>query len=475
MPVAVPNPRYDLIELSRFNERRSIDALPAQSAAAPPRGRLLRVLGTVFALCVGVGTTIGGGILYAPGKVAALLPDAKLYMALWIFGGINALLGATVFAELGAMIPLSGGPYPFARRALGEYAGFLVGYVQWALDCASDAAVLLLIGEYAYVLVPALAGHAIAVAFATLVLLTALNWHGVREGGRLQICVTFAKTLALSAVIVAAFLAPPAPPSVTAPPVLPHGLAFLGAWVLAMQGVIFAYDSYYVPIFFGEELRDPGREIPRAIFRGLALIIPIYLLLNLAFLRTLPLARMAGEPFVGGAAAQALFGAHGDAVIRIIVIVSMLGTVNAGILMTARALLAMGRDGLFLRQATTVNAGGTPTFALLLSSVVTTVFLLSGTFNAVLGVIALLLAVNYLLIFVSLIVLRRREPDAPRPYRAWGYPWTTWSAIVIGLAFIAGVALSDPYNGALALAILIVSYPLFIGTQRLLRRARALG
>jgi APA family basic amino acid/polyamine antiporter len=149
--------------------------------------------------------------------------------------------------------------------------------------------------------------------------------------------------------------------------------------------------------------------------------------------------------------------------------------VNAGILMTARALLAMGRDGLFLRQATTVNAGGTPTFALLLSSVVTTVFLLSGTFNAVLGVIALLLAVNYLLIFVSLIVLRRREPDAPRPYRAWGYPWTTWSAIVIGLAFIAGVALSDPYNGALALAILIVSYPLFIGTQRLLRRARALG
>jgi APA family basic amino acid/polyamine antiporter len=433
------------------------------------------VLGTVFALCVGVGTTIGGGILYAPGKVAALLPNTKLYMALWVFGGLNALLGATVFAELGAMIPLSGGPYPFARRALGEYAGFFVGYVQWALDCASDAAVLLLIGEYSYVLVPALAGHAIAVAFATLVLLTALNWHGVREGGRMQVIVTFAKTLALGAVIVAAFLAPPAAPTATAAPPLPHGLALLGAWVLAMQGVIFAYDSYYVPIFFGEELQDPGREIPRAIFRGLALIIPIYLLLNLAFLRTLPLARMAGEPFVGGAAAQALFGAHGDAVIRIIVIISILGTANAGVLMTARALLAMGRDGLFLRQATTVNAGGTPTFALMLSSVVTVVFLLSGTFNAVLGVIALLLAVNYLLMFVSLIVLRRREPDTPRPYRAWGYPWTTWSAIVIGLAFIVGVVLSDPHDSAIALALLIVSYPLFVGTQRLMRRARALA
>jgi len=105
---------------------------------------------------------MGGGILYAPGKIAALLPNAWLYMAVWIFGGINALLGATVFAELGAMIPLSGGPYPFARRALGDYAGFFVGYTQWALDCASDAALLLLVGEYAYVLVSSLAGHAVS-------------------------------------------------------------------------------------------------------------------------------------------------------------------------------------------------------------------------------------------------------------------------------------------------------------------------
>jgi len=111
---------------------------------------------------------MGGGILYAPGKIAALLPNAWLYMAVWIFGAVNALLGATVFAELGAMIPLSGGPYPIARRALGDYAGFFVGYTQWALDCAADAALLLLAGEYAYVLIPALAGHAMAVAFATL-------------------------------------------------------------------------------------------------------------------------------------------------------------------------------------------------------------------------------------------------------------------------------------------------------------------
>jgi basic amino acid/polyamine antiporter, APA family len=427
-------------------------------------------LGKAFALAVGVGTTMGGGILYAPGKIAALLPNTWLYMAVWLFGGINALLGATVFAELGAMIPLSGGPYPFARRALGDYAGFFVGYTQWALDCAGDAALLLLIGEYAYVLLPSFRGHALAVAFATLMALTALNWVGVRQGGRAQVITTIAKTLALGAVIVAAFVTPQVatPPGAGLP--TPHGIALIAAWMLAMQGVIFAYDSYYVSIFFGEELHDPGREIPRAIFRGLAVIIPTYLLLNAAFLRALPMSRMANDPFVGGAAAQVLFGAHGDQVIRIIVIVSVLGTVNAGVLMTARVLLAMARDGLFAHQAATINAGGTPTVALLLSTIVTAAFLFSGTFGAVLGVIALLMAVNSLLMFVSLIVLRRSEPETPRPYRAWGYPWTTAVGILIGLAFVVGVALSDPHNSALALAILLVSYPLFHGTRWLLRR-----
>jgi APA family basic amino acid/polyamine antiporter len=422
-----------------------------------------------FALAVGIGTTMGGGILYAPGKIAALLPNAWLYMAVWVFGAINALLGATVFAELGAMIPLSGGPYPIARRALGDYAGFFVGYTQWALDCAADAALLLLVGEYAYVLIPALAGHAIAVAFATLIILTILNWHGVREGGRIQVVTTVAKTLALGAVVIAGFLSPvlaPVPGAINLP--APHGVGLIVAWILAMQGVIFAYDSYYVPIFFGEELRDPGREIPRAIFRGLAVVIPMFLLLNLAFLRVLPIARMANDSFVGGAAAQVLFGAHGDQIIRIIVIVSVLGTINACVLTTARVLMAMARDGLFARQAAKINAGGTPTVALFVSTVVTAVFLLSGTFGAVLGVIALLLAVNYLLIYISLIVLRRREPNTPRPYRAWGYPWTTGIAILIGIAFIVGVALADPRNSAIAFAILLISYPLFRFTRRLL-------
>jgi basic amino acid/polyamine antiporter, APA family len=444
--------------------------LSLRDAGATPRGGLRRVLGTVFAASAAIGTTIGGGILYTPGKIAALLPNAGWILGIWAFGGLNALLGATVFAELGAMIPQSGGPYPFARRALGEYAAFFVGYTQWVLDCAANAALLLLVGEYTKVLLPSLGGSPEGIAFAALAVLTALNWRGVRGGGAIQVGTTVAKTLALGAVALAAFVLHGAAAPGAAPPT-PHGVGWVVPLILAMQGVIFTYDSYYAPIFFGEEVRDPGREIPRAIFRGLLVIVPIYLLLNAAFLRVLPIARMANDSFVGGAAAAVLFGAHGDQIIRVIVIVSVLGTSNALMLVTARVLLAMGRDGLFARQATRVNAGGTPTVALALSTIVAGAFLASGTFNAVLGVVSLLMAVNYLLVYASLIVLRRREPLTPRPYRAWGYPWTTGAATLIGVVFVLGVALSDPHHAAIAFVLLLASYPVYRGTRRLFRAA----
>lgn len=167
-----------------------------------------------------------------------------------------------------------------------------------------------------------------------------------------------------------------------------------------------------------------------------------------------------------------LFGVHGDRLIRSIVIVSVLGTINAVVLATARMLLAMGRDGLFPHHATRVNAGGTPTVALLLSTVPTGAFLLLRAFGAVLGLFAFLLEVNLLLMSVSLIVLRRREPDAPRPYRAWGYPWTTEAAIFIGVVLIVGFALNDQRNGMIALAILLASYPTYRGTRVLFQRNR---
>jgi APA family basic amino acid/polyamine antiporter len=432
---------------------------------------LLRVLGMAFALAVGIGNTIGGGILRTPGEIAALLPDVTLFMAVWVFGGLNALLGATVYSELGAMIPRAGGMYVFAHRALGDYAGFFVGYTQWIQTCSAAAALAVLIGEYSSALVPEAAGHASVIAFAVLATVFALQLVGVRWGARMQMATTLAKTLALGGLVAAAFVMPHAPAGPDpAAVVMPHGVALMVALVLALQGVIFTYNGYYAVIAFGEELRDPGREIPRSMFRGLFLIITVYLLLNAAFLWVLPITRMAHLPFVGGAVAQALFGPRGDLIIRGIVMVSVLGTINSILLSQPRSLLAMARDRLFPRQAMRVNAGGTPVAGLLLSTLVAALFLLSGTFRALLAITATLMVVNYLLMYVSLIVLRRREPDAPRPYRAWGYPWSTGIGLLIAVVFLVGVTRSDPHYALIALLALLASYPLYRGVRMLRRR-----
>ena len=202
-------------------------------------------------------------------------------------------------------------------------------------------------------------------------------------------------------------------------------------------------------------------------FQGVAAIIGIYLLLNVAFLRGIPMAQLAGEPFAGGALAARLFGTTGDAVIRAIMIVSLIGALNAFMMSAPRVLLAMATDGLFSRRALAVNPGGTPTAGMLLSLLVTGLFLLSGTFTRVLAAIAVIIVVNYVLVYVAFFVLRRREPDAPRPYRAWGYPWVQGVALAIAVAFLVGVAIGDPRGTLMAAAALAVGVAAYgVGGRR---------
>lgn len=422
-----------------------------------------------------MGATIGGGILRTPGEIAAALPSGGLFMAVWVFGAVNTLLGANIFAELGAMMPRAGGPYVFARRAFGDGIGFFVGYADWINWCLGPVVLTLIVGEYVGGLIPALAGHAMAVDFVTLGGLATLQWIGVRSGGRTQEIATALKGTALLGLVVAAFALPH--PPLPAPPVAaPEGVALLLAFGVAMQGVIFTYDSYYVVVYCGEEIRDPGREIPRSMFRGVWLIIAIYLLVNAAYLAVVPVGRMAGDPFVGATMARAIFGPRGDTVIRLIMVISVLGTINAELMAVPRILLAMSRDGLFPRQATRVNAGGTPHVALGLSLLVIAGFLLSGSFTAVLALDALLIIVMYAASFVALFVLRRREPDAPRPYRARGYPVIPGLALVAAVGLVIAMAVGDPQSALVVLALLAASWPASRLVRRLMRReVRAVG
>jgi basic amino acid/polyamine antiporter, APA family len=438
---------------------------------AAPRRRLLRVLGVTFGLAVTIGNTIGAGILRTPGSVAEQLPSTGWYLAVWIAGGLYALLGAVSLAELGTMLPRSGGLYVFARHALGRYAGFLVGWIDWAATCGSVAAVSVLIGEYAGALVPALQGRTVPVAMAVTLGFATLQWRGIRTAGFAQTLTSAAKALVLMALIGACFILPATPPPLPASPAaLPVGAALLAAVIVALQGVIYTYDGWTGVIYFSGEVRDPARDIPRSMIGGVLAVTAIYLLLNLAFLHVVPLPALAGEPLAAAAAARSVLGAAGDTVIRVVLIVALLSAVNALALMAPRVLYAMSDDGLLPRAASAVNRGGTPTGATLASTAVALAFIATGAFNTIIAVLAFFFVANYVLAFACVFVLRRREPETPRPYRAWGYPWTTGAALLGSLAFLAGAVLSDPRTTLYAGAVVAASVPAYLLAARWINR-----
>ncbi|MDQ6653183.1 MAG: APC family permease [Acidobacteriota bacterium] len=437
--------------------------LTENTSTTDRRGRLLRVLGVGFGLAVIIGNTIGAGIFRAPGAIALHLPHPGLFLGVWVLGGFYALLGAISLAELGAMIPRSGGQYVFARYALGEYAGFIVGWSDWISTCGSAAAVSLLIGEFAGPLFPFLNGKALVSAATVAIVFAILQWRGIIWGSTAQNLTSLLKAIAFLVLIAAAFLlggqgslAP------TATRDAPAGFALLVALVLSLQSVIYTYDGWNGVVYFSEEITHPGRDIPRSMFGGVLLVIVIYLLVNLALLYVLPISKIAGQDFAAGMAAQVIFGRHGDTVFRSLTILSMLSAINAYHLMATRVLFAISRDGLFAKQAATVNKGGTPTVALFTSAAIALLFIVFGqTFDKVITVLAFFFVANYTLSFISVFVLRRREPKKDRPYRAWGYPWTTALALLGSVLFLAGAIASDTRNSIYAMALLAVSYPLF--------------
>jgi basic amino acid/polyamine antiporter, APA family len=421
------------------------------------------VLGVGFGLAVIIGNTIGAGIFRAPGTIAGQLPDPWLFLSVWILGGLYALLGAIALAELGTMIPRSGGQYVFSRYALGEYAGFIVGWSDWISSCGSTAAVALVIGTFSGALMPSLAGRGPAVAAVVAIVFAALQWRGIVWGSNIQNLTSLLKALAFFVLIGAGFMFGGGGALTTGERLAtPSGVLLLSAVVISLREVIYTYDGWSGVIYFSEEVQNPGRDIPRSLFGGVLTITAIYLLVNLALIYVLPISSIAGKEFAAGEAANAIFGPHGDTIFRCLTIVSMLSGINALHLMATRVIFGMSRDGLFTTRAAVVNDGGTPSVSLWLSTLVAVLFIVFGqTFSKVITIVAFFFVANYILSFISLFVLRRREPEKLRPYRAWDHPWTTGLGLAGSLLFLAGAIASDTENSLYALLLLAVSYPVF--------------
>jgi len=389
--------------------------------------------------------------------VAKLLPDSRLFLLVWVVGALYASLGANAFAELATMIPESGGHTVFVRRAMGSYAGFVIGWSDWLSTCGSMAIAAIVIGESAKAFLPV---TPLATSSFVILAFALVQLRGVKAAGRTQELTALAKTAVFVGLVVACFAAGKVRSAVAPAIAGPAGFGLFAGLVLSMQSVIFTYDGYYGAVYFSEEVKNPARDLPRAIFGGVAAVTAIYLLINLGFLRVLGVRAMAGDPLVAASAAGRIFGPAGDGVIRVLTIVSLLSAVLAFQMMASRVLYRLGARG-FMRSAALVNPGGTPAVSLLASTAVTLAMLWTGTFEKVLALTAFFFVAQYTLDFASLLVLRRTEPDAPRPFRARGHPWTTGGVFLISVIFLAGAIAADTRNSVYSLALLALSYPVF--------------
>lgn len=432
---------------------------------AMPPGVLLKVLGPAFGIAVLVGNSIGMGILRTPGEVAALVPSVPLFMAVWVIGGLYALLGALTISELAAMRPRSGGLYPLVQSTVGRYPGFVVGWTDWLATCGSIAAVAIVLGEYVAPLIPQLAGHEKLTACCVVLAFGLLQWRGIRIGDATQKATSLIKALALIGLAVVALVvsagSTKVPDVAAASLVVPSGIALAGALIVSLQSAIVTYDGWTGPIYFSEELQNPGRDIPRTMISGVLLVMAIYLLLNAAFLAAIPLGEMAGDPFVAASAAARLFGPTGDTVLRIVMIISLIASVNALVLMASRIPFAMSRDGLLPAVLNRVNPGGTPVPALLAAIVMSIGLILTNTFNTVLAMLAFLFVANYALTFSTVFILRVRQPNAPRPFRVPGYPFVPALALAGSVAFIVAALLSDFTSSLIAVGLVALSWPVY--------------
>lgn len=428
------------------------------------KGHLLRILGVGFGIAVIVGNTIGSGILRTPGEVAAHLRNPGFILAVWIIGGTYAFLCTLSVTELGTMLPQAGGWYVYSRRAFGEYGGFLVGCSDWTMQTVAMAYLAVAFGEFAAELQPALRGHVKLVGVAVLAFLMLLNWLGLRTGSRTQELTSLTKALALIGFVAACFVLSPSggPDRILVPagiPVMKGGL--LLAVVMALQAVVVTYDGWYGAIYFTEEDENPARNLPRSSIGGVLACMAIFLLVNAALLHVLPMDRLAASQMPAADAAMVIFGGRGKQVILIVSLVTAVSTINATLLTMPRVLFAMARDGLMLRWTASVNAGGTPAAALFLGTATAIALVLSGSFETLIAIASFLFVAVYLSGFTALFVLRAKQPELPRPFKVWGYPWTNLAVLLASAAFLVASIAADLKDALFTLVLIALSYPIY--------------
>lgn len=438
------------------------------SAAAADEG-LTRAIGLRSAVLFVVGSVIGSGIFLTTGGMAAVIPSAALLLAAWVLGGILAIAGGLTYAEMGAMFPRSGGVYVFLKEAYGPLPAFLYGWAAlFVVISGGIAAVAVGFAAYLSYFLPGLASVAVSgirgtqiVAALVILLLGAINYTGVRSGNMVNVVTTAAKVGALASLPVMALIAARVQPVFL--PIVPPGIERPAAsFGIAMIAVLWTYEAWYFVTYAAGEIKDPQRNIPRALVGGLVLLTTIYVVVNLAYLYALSIDEMKGTARIAELAATTLVGPGGATFVALTVVVSTFGNNAAAILAGSRLLFAMAADGVFLPAASRVHPRyRTPHIAIVAITVWAALLALSGTYEQLFTYVMFASILFSVAAGIALFRLRWTKPDWPRPYRTWGYPVVPLVFIAGSAAFVLNTLIERPFESLAGLGLLALGLPAY--------------
>jgi APA family basic amino acid/polyamine antiporter len=444
---------------------------------------LIRRLGAWDAALVTVGSVLGTAVFITTADVARVLPHPGLIVAVWVLGGLLTLAGALTYGELGSMFPEAGGMYVYLKEAYGPLWGFLFGWASFLIIMSGGLAALAAgFGEYfgsflpffstTHVLfsVPVLRwtwtvnGGQLAGALA-IALLSVINYLGVREGAGVQNAVTIVKIGSIVGfAIFGLMVAAPVTPHLMAPLPAAATPAALG---VAMIAVLWGYDGWYGATFLAGEMRRPARDLPWGLLTGTLAVTVLYVLMNFVYVRALPVETMASTSRIGETAASVLFGPTGARLVSLAVAFSTFGCLSSTILYCTRIYLAMAQDGVFFRSLARIHPRyRTPAMSIVAQGVWAITLTFSGTYEQLYTYVVFAVFLFHAATGTAVFVLRRSRPDAPRPYRVWGYPVVPVVFILTSMAFVANTLFERPMESLWGVGMLVLGLPAYFFWRR---------
>ncbi len=414
-------------------------------------------------MAVLVGSTIGSGIFRVPSSVAADTDAVGAAGLLWLLGGLVAVTGALTMAELATMYPRSGGIFVYIREAWGPLPAFLFGWTELLVIRPSAlGAIAMIFADYTRTFVALSPAGVRVVAALAIAVLAAANYRSLGWAAVLENTTTLAKVLALLALAVIAFVFGDPSGGALASPIAFQPLSW-GGFGVALIAVMWAYDGWADLTFIAGEVRDPSRTLPRALLGGAAVVMAVYLVVNAAYFWVLPIDVMASSELVASTTATAIFGRAGAAIVAALVMLSTFGALTGAMMTGPRVFWAMADEGLFFESVARVHPRfGTPNVAVVLAALLGIGYVSIRSFEQLADAFILGIWPFYVLAVAAVLVLRRRRPDAPRPYRTFGYPLTPLVFLAASLGMLVNAVVEQPLSTLVGFGIILLGVPVYL-------------